>query len=320
MFYLPFDIPTSEAKINFRDNIFLIGSCFSTEIGERFRQNKFSQINNPFGTIYNPISIFKILAGGLKPDNLVESHKVFYHWDCHGEVSGLNPSQTSEKVEEIQNQVTKYISQTQWLIITLGTAFVYRHNPSGEIVANCHKVPSKVFNKELLSVDKIREAFADTYRSLQERNKALKIIFTVSPVRHIRDGLVENNLSKSILLQAAHKIVADHSEITYFPSYEIIVDQLRDYRFYKSDFVHPTEEATEYVWKQFTQTYFDTETCSFLEKWTKIRAALNHKPFQVESASHQQFLKETIQKLEELKDVVDIRMEKESLENQLTEE
>lgn len=318
MFKLNFDIPSSTQKINLKDEIYLAGSCFSDEIGGLLNENKFKSLSNPFGTIYNPISIFKLLRNEVKEDEIIENQGVFYHWDSHGQVSALTQSEAQHSFSTQLNHSNEFLKKTDYLIITLGTSLVYRLKTTHQIVANCHKVPSSEFNKEFLTAEEIVTDFNKTFDYLTNQNPKLNVILTVSPVRHIKDGLVENNLSKSILLESVHQIVKAPSKVHYFPSYEIMMDELRDYRFYKKDMIHPSQEAVEYIWNRFVETFFDKQTIDFLSEWSKIKSALHHKPFQPGSAKHQQFLKNTLDQLDKLNDLIDTRVERDMLQKQLT--
>ena len=313
VFKLTFNIPESKKKINLKDPILLIGSCFSDEIGEKLTQSKFKVLSNPFGTIYNPYSIFRLLKNEAEKNDLVESQGVYYHWDSHGVVSGLSKAEASALFENRVNETQAFFKQTKYLVITLGSAIVYEVD-NQKIVANCHKVPQSQFSKRFLSRKEITEQFASLYVNLVPD---LHIIFTISPVRHIRDGLVENNRSKSILINAVHEIVETYENVSYFPSFEIVMDELRDYRFFKPDMIHPSDEAIHYVWKRFIETYFDEESKTFLEEWGKLTAAIRHKPFQPKSNSHQQFIKSTLSKLEKLNQKVNVSVEIEQLKKQL---
>lgn len=308
VFKLEFNIPKSPIKINLRDSILLIGSCFSDEIGNRLNDNKLTGLSNPFGTIYNPYSIFKLLKNESETSNVIESQGVYYHWDAHGEISGLNETETTSLFEKRNNETQNFLKNCKWLIITLGTTIVYE-NEMRNIVANCHKVAAKKFKKRFLNQEEIIQEYANLHSYLHDINPNLNIVFTVSPVRHIRDGLIENNRSKAILIDAIHSINAKHSNTSYFPSYEIVMDELRDYRFFKTDRIHPTEEAIEYVWEQFMKTYFDEDTINFIKQWSKLKAAIYHQPFQPESSSHQTFLKTTLNKLQNLNEKADLSVE-----------
>ena len=311
MFKLDLKISESNIKIGLDKSLFLIGSCFSNEIGSLLSAYKFNTLSNPGGIIYNPISIFKILEGSIDRDNIVTNNGISYHWDYHGSISATTKLDLNQKVDDLIKTTRSFLETSDIIIISLGTSFVYEKEE--KIVANCHKVPSKEFNKRLLSKEEILEAYDAIYPALSKKD----IIFTVSPVRHIRDGLVENNLSKSILLQAVHELVEKYQNIEYFPSYEIIIDELRDYRFYKSDMIHPSEQAVEYIWNKFASTYFDEHSLNFCKKWQKILNSIHHKPFLPESESHQNFLSDTIKELKNLNDQIDVSNEIDLLEKQL---
>lgn len=315
VFKLTFDIPEADEKLNYREPILLMGSCFSDEIGAKLTNAKCNVISNPFGTIYNPISIFRSLLGDLPSTDIIENQSVFYHWHTHSQLSALNKGEIIEEVNRVNKETQQFLKSVEWLIITLGTAWVYDYPPIGT-VANCHKIPQKVFNKRLLKPDEIIQHYTVLSDQLKKLNPNLKVIFTLSPVRHIRDGLVENNRSKSILLNAIHTI-CDTSNAQYFPSYEILMDELRDYRFYKKDMIHPSEEAIDYVWQQFTKTYLDKPSLSFLKEWNSIQSDLNHRAFQPKSKNHQAFLKATLKKLEKLNEKVDVRVEIKNINSQI---
>jgi len=314
---LNFDIPSSPTKINSKDPICLIGSCFSDDIGSIMKASKLKAFSNPFGTIYNPHSIFKLLSGNGASDNVIESQGIHFHWDAHSKISGIAAAQTIELFEKSQNQTQQYLKQAKWLIITLGTAWVYRYTKTQEIVANNHKVPNSDFTKELLSINTIVSDFQRLDEYLREINPDLNIIFTVSPVRHIKDGLIDNNRSKAILLESIHRIVEEYPSIQYFPSYEIAIDELRDYRFYNSDLIHPSSQAVKYIWNRFMEVYFSSESKAILDEWEKLKSSLDHKPFNPQSLAHQKFLNKTISKLEKLNEKVDLSVEIQALKDQL---
>lgn len=313
---LDFDPTPSSKKIGLQSKILLLGSCFSDQIGEYLVSNKFSTLTNPFGSIYNPHSIFKLLSDDVSTNRLVESQGVYYHWDAHGMISGYSKSEVENDFEQRRNKTKSFLEKTDWLIITPGTSFVYVHGEDG-IVANCHKVPATKFEKRLLSIEEIVSQFNKLHAYLAQINPDLNILFTVSPVRHIRDGLVENNRSKAILIEAIHSLVDQWQNVSYFPSYEILIDELRDYRFYTEDMVHPSSSAVRYIWDKFVETYVDDEAVAFLSEWNKIKQAINHKPFQRASDAHQSFLKTTLLKLEKMNEKIDVSVEIKQLRNQI---
>jgi hypothetical protein len=317
MFQLAFPIPPSSDKINHRDSLISMGSCFAENMGDVLKEYKFNVLSNPFGTIYNPVSLSELLMDDLLPEATVKQKGIYYHWQMHGQVSALSEEELKGIVQEKRNTFQEALQSANWLILTLGSAYAYRIKSTGQLVANCHKVPQTTFTKELLSVEEMSRKLIDIIEWLSSHKSKLKIILTVSPVRHVRDGLIESNRSKARLIESAH-LLCDTSEIvSYFPAYEILIDELRDYRFYSKDRVHPSDEAIEYVWKRFEETYFDNETSQFIKNWSQIRSALNHRPYHPESPEHQSFLRATIDKLNALAGQVDVSTEVSLLERQL---
>jgi len=292
----------------------LLGSCFSENIGQKFEQNKFRATINPFGTIYNPISIFSVLHksitnGEPKEDEFIGHQGIYHWWHGHSQISALTLNEVKNKASEALQVTGAKLNQADWLILTPGTAWVYELSDSGMLVANCHKQPGTNFKKRILTVDEILEAYNALFNDLKTANPNLKVLWTISPVRHIKDGLVENNRSKSTLHLAIEKIVKQYDNNSYFPSYEILIDQLRDYRFYNRDLVHPNSEAIAFIWEIFQKTYFDTETIGLLTEWDKISKSLAHKPLHPQSDAHQKFISATISKLERLGKEIDLETE-----------
>ena len=317
MFHLPFDIVGSEKKISHSDRTVLLGSCFADAVGKKMIANKFQVESNPFGTIYNPISQFKILQGEINETRIIENQGIYYHWDAHSKVSSLKEKDLPVLINEKQKETQLELKRANWLVITFGSAFAYLLKSTGELVANCHKRPAKEFEKVLLTTEAITTELEKTINHLVELNPSLKIILTVSPVRHSKDGLVENNRSKARLIEACHSLLESNDQCSYFPAYEILIDELREYRFYANDKVHPSEEAIDYIWKRFGETYFEEKTHEFLARWSRIKSAIAHRPFHPESAQHQTFLQKTIGELRELENDVDISSELSLLESQL---
>ena len=322
MFRTEIHVEPAEEKITLSTPLLSIGSCFSDCIGKRFADFKFDILANPYGTVYNPTSIGKLLKYAITSSTpaqstFVETQGLHANYDFHSSFSQPDCSSLTSRILESIETTRQHLMKTKWLIITLGTAFVYKHKESNEIVANCHKVPSDRFIKSLLSVDEVLSAFRDLLPILSKVNDQIKIILTVSPVRHIKDTLEQNSVSKSILRLAADHLVKAYDQVQYFPSYEIMMDDLRDYRFYKSDMLHPTEDAENYIWEKFGDRYFDDATRSFLQEWTKIRRAINHKPFNVASEGHQSFVKKTLDKLRQFEHIIDISDEQRRLTIQL---
>ncbi|WP_258105135.1 GSCFA domain-containing protein [Marinoscillum sp. MHG1-6] len=317
MFKLDFHIPPSPEKIALSDRIVSLGSCFSDNIGQKLREHKFHVLSNPFGTIYNPLSLLRILEGKIDPENTTEHQDVHYHWDAHGEISHSDKDQFNALLRERLAKTERAVKSAKWLILTFGTSYVYVLEKTGEVVANCHKAPQKEFKRRLLSPSEIVESFSRCIENLRSENADLKVILTVSPVRHVRDGLHQNNISKGILHHAVAEIIKQTEGIYYFPGYEIMIDELRDYRFYERDMIHPSQLAIDYIWSMFIESCMDAEALNFIKDWSKIRNGLNHRPFHVQSPSHQKFLGNLIKHIGQYKGIIDVQEELEQLKSQL---
>ncbi len=323
MFRTELNIAPSSFKINYASKLLTIGSCFSQVIGERLFNNKFDVLVNPFGTIFNPVSISRLLQSSLtnnfsEINAPIESRDIWFNYHVHSDFYGRTKEELDSKLKENLKQVHEYLLQSDTLIITLGTAFVYRLKSNSEIVANCHKIPAVNFIKELLTVEEIVTSFSNLINQLKIQNLEFKIILTVSPVRHTKDTLSLNSVSKSILRVACHELNELFPEVYYFPSYEIMMDDLRDYRFYKEDMIHPTEVAEEYIWNKFSDVYFEQKTKEIIKEWSSLSKALQHKPFRKDSAEYRNFLMETLKRLELLKGTIDVNKEIEELKNKLS--
>ncbi len=303
-------------KISRQDTVLSIGSCFADMVGDRFLKYKFNVLSNPFGNIYNPVSVHKILNPNTDLNTqLFENQGLWYSYDLHSEITDQSEMALKEKINHNKRELDNFLKSNKVLIITYGTAWIYELIENGEIVANCHKQPSSKFKKRLLSLNEIEDSFDEFYKSLT--NKELQIIFTVSPVRHIKDTIPLNNVSKSILRLACHQLSLKYGNVHYFPSFELMVDDLRDYRFYKKDMIHPNEIAEEYIWQKFVSSLIDLQTRDFFKTWDEILEAVSHKPFQPASKSHQLFLVSQIQKIEKLRGSVDIENELQHFKDQL---
>jgi hypothetical protein len=312
----------SNVKIGLQHSILLIGSCFSDQIGKRLAGNKFDALPNPFGVIYNPISIFKLLENSIlerkiKEEYFVQRGEVWQHYHFHSEVSALKKNDLQQMIATKQGRVGEWFQSAhthhKCLIITLGTSFVYRLGASNEIVANCHKMPADLFEKQLLYPKQIIQEFGYLYSILP---KDIQIILTISPVRHIKDTLPLNAVSKSVLRIACHELSEQFENVHYFPSYELVLDDLRDYRFYEADMLHPNQQAIDYVFDKFATTFFDENTQRFLKKWEKIYKSLQHKAFYPKTKEHQQFLKNLLIQLKNI-DEVSLKEEIRQVEKQL---
>lgn len=289
-------------------------------MGQKLKDHKFNVVSNPFGTIYNPYSIFKnvrlVLSEGLDPENFAQIRGIYYHWDTHSSISGTSQKTFKELLGRRSLESQQSLISSKWMIITLGTIYVYKHS-NGKIVANCHKVPQSEFQKIALSSAEIVEDYLSTLEVIRSVNPSMKVILTVSPVRHVRDGLIANNISKATLLKAVHEMVQKDAGTFYFPSYELMIDVLRDYRFYKEDLIHPNDQAVEYIWNRFVESFMDADAAKFIATWSRIRKSLAHRPFHPASPDHQQFLRTTISQLKALSQRVDITTELTELEKQV---
>ncbi len=311
----------SNHSMELKNRIFTIGSCFADAIGSRLSTFKFDATVNPFGPIYNPLAIDRALELTLTDqippeDSFLENDGVYANYFFHSTISGLSRNELNNKLSNVIHKATSDLQKSDWLLITYGTAFIHKLNANDEVVANCHKMNSNIFTKSLLDLNTIVESFSGMLARLRSINPSIKIILTVSPVRHTKETLELNNLSKSKLRLACHELVNKHANVEYFPAYEIMMDDLRDYRFYKTDMIHPTEQAEDYIFKKFGDRYFEESTKMFLQEWSQILSALSHRPFNPTSKKHQEFLKKTLMKLEQIK-IVDVKAERQLLTRQL---
>ncbi len=292
------EIPASEAKIDHASGILLMGSCFADNIGSRLKALKFRVEHNPFGVLYNPVSIKNDL--GLLKDRKLLSESDLYWFDNrwisfhhYTLFSGADQTACLKKINDSVISASKLLADARFLFITFGTAWVYEFRKTGQIVANCHKIPAGEFRRFLLSAGDIVEAYEELMAALQSYNPDLSIVFTVSPIRHWKDGATGNQLSKSILLVAIHQLVSKYKNTIYFPAYEILMDELRDYRFYAKDMIHLSEAALDYIWEKFTGTFISAESADLITEIEKIIKARNHRPVNPDSAEYQKF-KETV--------------------------
>lgn len=276
------NIPKSEIKLDYHDKVLLLGSCFSDNIGQKLLYHKWDAVVNPFGTIYNSYSINKLIdrvtKGMAFTKDEIQYNEVtqdYFHYDLHSDFNATSPDLVIEKANNTIAEVRSSLESISTIIITLGTSYIYHHNTLG-MVSNCHKVPQKNFIKQLLPIQKQVEYIVNTISVLKKHNPSIKVILTVSPVRHIKEGLSNNNLSKSILRVACQEALQAIDNATYFPSYEAIIDDLRDYRFMSRDYIHPNEEAIDYIWNLFCNTYMDQNTIYLIDKISSIKKDLAH--------------------------------------------
>lgn len=324
----------AENQIDYDSRLLLLGSCFVENMGKKFDYFKFRQLQNPFGILFHPLAIGNLVERAIQGKPYLETEIFFHdeHWHCfdaHSELSDTSNENLLKRLNEGLQATRKQIRTASHIIITLGTAWGYRHCASDSFVANCHKVPQREFSKELLSIDKISASLNHTVQRIQSINHDIQVIFTVSPVRHLKDGFVENQRSKAHLISAVHGAIAQKvplgkgqknvdalgprtsvrpnsnhpSEAVmmgddsapadpsfyYFPSYELMMDELRDYRFYESDMVHPSDLAIDYIWQKFKKVWISEDACNTMEKVDAIQKGLRHRPFHPDSERDRKF-------------------------------
>ena len=318
-FQLPINIQILQESISYKHKILLMGSCFTEHIGGDLEELKFSILQNPNGILFDPISVCRSLvsySGNKKYSeaDLFQLNEVWHSWNHHSRFSNINSSEAVRIINESQKNAHEFLKQADWIIITLGSSFYYRLTslaesgkvtPSGEnlagAVANCHRAPAQWFIKHLLEINETVSLLDDCIKHLLQFNPKLNFIFTVSPVRHIRDGVVENNRSKARLLESVHSIVEKYKQAHYFPAFELVIDVLRDYRFYDIDLVHPNYPATEFVLEKFAESCIDPASQLIMKEVKDIIIAKNHKAFQPETKAHQHFLITYFEKTKEMK-------------------
>ncbi|TXI67211.1 MAG: GSCFA domain-containing protein [Flavobacterium sp.] len=289
-------VQKSNFPIDYDSKVMLLGSCFAENMGKKFDYFKFQATTNPFGIIFNAVSLEKLIRRAVENRTFTEND-IFFHndlWHCyevHSELSNSDKDAFLESLNDIIRSTNKQLNDSTHIIITLGTSWVYRNIETNEIVANCHKVPQKQFTKEFLSIHQTEESLQSIISLIHSVNPNCNFIFTVSPVRHIKDGFTENTLSKAHLIAAIHKTITNHkSNITYFPSYEIMMDELRDYRFYAEDMLHPNQTAIDYIWIQFFENYISESVFGLMNEICSIQKGLQHRPFNPNTESHQKFV------------------------------
>ncbi|WP_162127266.1 GSCFA domain-containing protein [Flavobacterium phycosphaerae] len=301
-------ISKSHHPIDYQSRLVSLGSCFAENIGAKFHHFKFQNSVNPFGIIFNPVSIEKLLSRDVNQQPFT-NEDVFFHndlWHCYEVHSALSHPDKEVFLKNLNQKVSDFqlqISKATHCLITYGTSWVYKLKTSNEVVANCHKVAQNQFDKEILSVTTIENSIQNTVGLIQKINPDCQIIFTVSPVRHLKDGFVENQRSKAHLITAIQQILNPNSSfLNYFPSYEILMDELRDYRFYTEDMLHPNPTAIDYIWERFASTHIADTCIPVMAEVDTIQKALAHRPFNPNTESHQKFLTNLNQKIIKLQE------------------
>jgi GSCFA family len=302
---LPITIPSLEPRIRYGDKILLTGSCFTEHIGGALGDWKFDTLLNPNGILFDAASVASSLISYIQPrvyreEELVYQNELWQSWQHHGVFSRMDLQECLLEINTSQERAHAFLREANWLIITLGSAFSYRLVDGGGAVANCHRAPAQTFRKHLMTIGEIVSELDGCLHQLFYFNPTIRVIFTVSPVRHIRDGVIENNRSKARLIESAHHLVGKFDRLFYFPAYELVIDVLRDYRWYDIDMVHPNYAATAYVLENFVETCIDAAGQRLLEEVKKIISARRHRPFRPATLAHRRFLQEHFQKAAEL--------------------
>ena len=297
-FQLPISLSPLPVPMKYGDKILLTGSCFTEHIGNALGEWKFDVLQNPNGILFDPASVASSLISYIQP-KVYEEGDLFYlnelwqSWQHHSIFSGVDKEEVLRGINASQQRAHTFLQSADWLIVTLGSAFSYRlTGQAGLAVANCHRAPAQTFQKHLMTIEEINSALDSCLYQLFYFNPGLKVLFTISPVRHNRDGVVDNNRSKARLIETVHHLVNKFDRLWYFPAYELVIDVLRDYRFYDVDMVHPNYPATQFVLEKFVQQCLDAGSRELLEEVKKIVIARKHKPFQPATQAHKRFLQE----------------------------
>lgn len=318
---IDFPIPASPFPISHASKVLSLGSCFAQTIGSKMQAAKFEVLVNPFGTLFHPLNLADLLkqaipAAPMNSAGIVEREGVFVHYGAHSVVKGGSRAELEDNYTRQMLRLHHALKEATHLVLTLGTAWIYQHKEFGR-VANCHKQAAALFEKKLSSLEELEKGLRPVLRFLTQLHPDLKIILTLSPVRHTKEGISENQLSKSLLRVLCAQLEQQLEAVTYFPAYEILVDELRDYRFYKSDLVHPSEEAENYIWEKWQQFSFNPETQQKVAEIQKIQLELAHRSFNPDSEAHRKFLHNLLGKLERMQGEVDFSEEIQDVKSRL---
>lgn len=295
----------ANSQIDYQSRLLLVGSCFVGNIGKKLGYFKFQNLQNPWGVLFHPKAIENLLSRALDHNAFTERDVFFYNerWHCfdaHSDLSDLSKERLVQRLNDSLEHTSQEIGEATHIILTLGTAWTYRYKKTNALVANCHKIPQKEFDKELLSIETIAKSLERLINRIHSVNKKAQIILTISPVRHLKDGFLENQRSKAHLIAAVHQLLdtsPERAASLYFPSYELMMDELRDYRFYEADMIHPNPLAIDYIWEKFKETWISKQAYSTMEKVNTIQKGLMHRPFHPNSESHQKFRKSLQEKI-----------------------
>lgn len=312
-FRFEFDIKRPAQFITHHDRMLLVGSCFTENMGEKLKRHKFNVLENPNGILFNPVSVAEAITSYIRNDRFTETdlfylNEGWHSWKHHSRFSGITADEAIEKINTSTANAHNYLKQADCLMITLGSSWIYTltekaaNSKPGLVAANNHKAPADWFHRRLMTTEEVLQVLDNMIHRLFIFNPDLRIIFTISPVRHLREGVVENNRSKAVLIQAVHHLVDKFDRLYYFPAYELVIDDLRDYRYYAEDLVHPNYFATQYVWEKFTASCMDDTTRSLIAEIHSINLAYHHRAFNPSSEQHKKFLESYHQKTKALQE------------------
>lgn len=290
-FHLKFNIPEAIPKISFSDKLIFFGSCFSDEMSLLAKQHGFQVVSNPFGTLFHPLALAQNVLDALRGNEevvIAQNNDVYLDYNCSGKVYAMSELELKKKVISIRNEFKNNLKNASYLFVTFGTAFAYHLNETQQVVGNCHKQPAQSFTKHLTKIQEIVFKWNEVVSEIKRFNPKIQICFTVSPVRHLKDGLHQNNLSKSTLHLAINQLLSE-SNLTYFPSFELVNDVLRDYRFFKEDLTHPNQQTIQFVWQKFMSTFLTSEIQEIANKVSELKQAMNHRIQYPDSKMAQEF-------------------------------
>lgn len=313
-FHFEFDIKRSVNLIHHQHTMLLMGSCFTENIGEKLRKHKFTVSENPNGILFNPVSVAEAIGSYIQnrqisENDLFQHNETWHSWKHHSRFSGITAEEAILKINSATTEAHAYLKKADHLLITLGSAWLYTLTEratnaiTGSVAANNHKAPAAWFEKRLMQSGEVVTVLHEMLTKLFAFNPGIRVIFTISPVRHLREGVIENNRSKAALIQAVHQLVEQFEVLYYFPAYELVIDDLRDYRFYAEDLVHPNYQATQYVWEKFINACMSEDTRELMKEIAEINLAYQHKPFNPLTEQHQKFLASYFAKAKSLKSV-----------------
>ena len=315
----------SNFSIGYHQKTVFIGSCFTENIGNKFIENKFPVLVNPFGVLYNPLSVQKAIGliikqKKFKDDDLQFANDKWFSFEHHGSFSGTDKELVLKNINKQIDESYRFLKNADALFVTFGTSWYYQLKTNQKVVANCHKLPANRFNCKLLSVEEIVAAWTELIGQLKKFNPEIKLIFTISPIRHWKDGAVNNQLSKSILNVAIHRLIEKFEQTSYFPAYELVMDDLRDYRFYADDFLHPNTQAINYIWDKFTAVFIEDKNLQIAKQINRITKAISHRPLHPKTETYRKFVQANIEKIKQFGKeypFVDFFKEKEYFEGEL---